>query len=208
MNVKIESDNLVNKYSEYVVKIVQQIKKNLHPNIEIQDLISYGMMGLIEASQRFDPSLGVAFSTYSYYRIKGAIYDGLRCMGSLSRTEYRKYTLNSGYCIPKISDQNVFQSISLVSLDNEDINSIHDDKLQHADELVLKLQLYEKMRKAIGNLSKKEQDIINLYYFEELSLEEVGNKVGLSKSWISRKHAQVLEKLSNKFLIMLNKDFN
>ena len=80
MNVKIESNDLVNKYSDYVVKIAQQIKRNLHPNIETQDLVSYGMTGLIEAANRFNPNLGVNFTTYSYYRIKGAIYDGLRSL--------------------------------------------------------------------------------------------------------------------------------
>ena len=203
MNVKMQSDNLVNKYSSYVIKIVQQIKKNLHPNIETQDLISYGMMGLIEASQRFNPDVGVAFSTYSYYRIKGAIYDGLRSMGSLSRTEYKKFIKNNDYSLCENYNKNHQETICLIS-NEEEINLIHDDKLQHADELVLKLQLYEKMKIAIGYLSKKEQDIIQLYYFEELSLEEVGHKIGLSKSWISRKHAQALEKLSDKFFIMLN----
>lgn len=215
MNVKMESNDLVNKYSDYVVKIAQQIKRNLHPNIETQDLVSYGMTGLIEAANRFNPKLGVNFTTYSYYRIKGAIYDGLRCMGSLSRTEYKRQTheekewlcvhetqkLNTSDDFTKKAQQTA--SIYLVSLEQQENISIKDENIERADDLMAKLQLYEKMKKAIGYLSKKEQDIIKLYYFEELSLEEVGNKMGLSKSWTSRKHAKALEKLSDRFFNIL-----
>lgn len=215
MNVKTESNDLVNKYSDYVVKIAQQIKRNLHPNIETQDLVSYGMTGLIEAANRFNPTLGVNFTTYSYYRIKGAIYDGLRCMGSLSRTEYKRQTyeekewlhlhetkkLNTSDDFTKKAQQTA--SIYLVSLEQQENISLKDENIERADDLMAKLQLYEKMKKAIGYLSKKEQDIIKLYYFEELSLEEVGNKMGLSKSWTCRKHAKALEKLSDRFFNIL-----
>ena len=90
MSVTLSQKELVEQYSEYVVRIAKQVKRTLSPNIETDDLISYGMTGLIEAAERFDPSLGANFSTFSYYRIRGAIYDGLRVMGSLSRTEYRR----------------------------------------------------------------------------------------------------------------------
>jgi RNA polymerase sigma factor for flagellar operon FliA len=90
MSVALSQKELVEQYSEYVVRIAKQVKRTLSPNIETDDLISYGMTGLIEAAERFDPSVGANFSTFSYYRIRGAIYDGLRVMGSLSRTEYRR----------------------------------------------------------------------------------------------------------------------
>src|SRR5271163_4087226 len=86
----LNQKQLVEQYSEYVVRIAKQVKRTLSPNIETDDLIGYGMTGLIEAAERFDPTLGANFSTFSYYRIRGAIYDGLRVMGSLSRTEYKR----------------------------------------------------------------------------------------------------------------------
>ncbi len=90
MNVAQNQRQLVEQYSEYVVRIAKQVKRTLSPNIETDDLIGYGMTGLIEAADRFNPSMGANFSTFSYYRIRGAIYDGLRVMGSLSRTEYKR----------------------------------------------------------------------------------------------------------------------
>ena len=58
--------------------------------IDFDDLVEYGVIGLLEAADRFDPSIGANFMTFAYYRIRGAIYDGLRGMGWMSRTEYAK----------------------------------------------------------------------------------------------------------------------
>src|SRR5580700_2233844 len=85
-----EQKKLVEQYSDYVVRIAKQVKRTLSPNVETDDLIGYGMTGLMEAAERFNPSLGANFSTFSFYRIRGAMYDGLRVMGSLSRTEYKR----------------------------------------------------------------------------------------------------------------------
>ena len=60
------------------------------------------------------------------------------------------------------------------------------------------------MQLAIGKLPKSDQEIIKSYYFEELSLEDVGKRLGLSKSWTSRKHAKAMEKLSDLFFEILN----
>ncbi len=59
------------------------------------------------------------------------------------------------------------------------------------------------MRAAIGKLSKSDQEIITAYYFEDKSLEEVGNGLGLSKSWTCRKHARAMEKLSDAFFTLI-----
>src|SRR5262249_37836764 len=71
--------------------LAAQIKEQLPRTIEYEELVAYGTQGLLEAAQRFDPKAGASFQTFSYYRIRGAIYDGLRHMGWLSRVEYAKW---------------------------------------------------------------------------------------------------------------------
>src|SRR5688572_11710835 len=83
-------NKIVEQHTPLVWSIAKQIKKTLSPRIELDDLVGYGMAGLLEAAQRFDPNHGANFSTFGYYRIRGAIYDGLRGMGWLSRSEYQK----------------------------------------------------------------------------------------------------------------------
>jgi len=74
-------DELIERYLPYVRSIAQTIISKLPAQIDINDLIGYGRIGLIEAVERFDRTRGVSFKTFAYYRIKGAIYDGLRQIG-------------------------------------------------------------------------------------------------------------------------------
>jgi RNA polymerase sigma factor FliA len=227
MNIALDQKQLVKQYSEYVVRIAKQIKRTLSPNIETDDLIGYGMTGLIEAAQRFDPAHGTNFSTFSYYRIKGAIYDGLRAMGSLSRTEYRRTRFDekasaymdcesSRQCIGNRPKSNAkdellgmakkvqrMVTIYVTSIDEKDLQSLTDDDAEDVSDKLARIELYEKMRAAIGKLCKSDQEIINAYYFENKSLEEVGKRLGLSKSWTCRKHARAMEKLSDVFFSLI-----
>ncbi len=227
MAITLNQKDLVKQYSEFVVRIAKQVKRTLSPNIETDDLIGYGMTGLIEAAERFDPSLGANFSTFSYYRIRGAIYDGLRVMGSLSRTEYRRQRFEekaSTYmesetgraCIgdkPKTGAEEELLgmakrvqrmiSIYVTSLDERDLGSLVDENAEDTSDRLARLELYEKMRAAIGKLSESDQEIITSYYFEDKSLEEVGRKMGLSKSWTCRRHARAMEKLSDVFFNLI-----
>src|SRR6476620_4635476 len=81
---------LAEQYMPYVRSIAGKIKKTVAKEIEFEDLVEYGMIGLLEAADRYDPSHGANFMTFAYYRIRGAIYDGLRGMGWMSRSEYAK----------------------------------------------------------------------------------------------------------------------
>ncbi|HSP07431.1 MAG TPA: sigma-70 family RNA polymerase sigma factor, partial [Acidobacteriota bacterium] len=76
----LSEEDLIEKYTPLIRSLARQIRGRLSLTIEFEDLESYGRLGLLEASRRFDYKLGVAFKTFAYYRIKGAIYDGLRKM--------------------------------------------------------------------------------------------------------------------------------
>jgi RNA polymerase sigma factor for flagellar operon FliA len=199
----------------------------MSPNVELDDLISYGMTGLVESAQRFDPKVGANFTTFSYYRIRGAIYDGLRSMGWMSRTEYQRQKFEEKACAYMDNDASRstivgkkssnakervgtlakkvqrLVTIYITSLGDKEANEIADESSMPIDDKIARLELYEKMRKALGKLPDSEQKIIRGYYFEELSLEEIGKRLGLSKSWTSRRHARAMEMLSDKFHSML-----
>jgi RNA polymerase sigma factor for flagellar operon FliA len=86
-----EVNQLVEKHLSLVQAIARKVKKTLNASIELDDLVGYGSKGLVEAAERFDARHGVAFTTFAYYRIRGAIYDGLRAMGWYSRADYARY---------------------------------------------------------------------------------------------------------------------
>ncbi|MBL8149284.1 MAG: sigma-70 family RNA polymerase sigma factor, partial [Blastocatellia bacterium] len=90
LNFEEDRDELIERYLPYVRSIAQTIVSKLPAQIDINDLIGYGRIGLIEAVERYDRTRGVSFKTFAYYRIKGAIYDGLRQIGWFSRSEFAR----------------------------------------------------------------------------------------------------------------------
>ena len=86
-----DRDRLVEQNLALVQSVARKLRKQITARIDFDDLVGYGSKGLIEAAERFDPVHGVAFTTFAYYRIRGAMLDGLRTMGWYSRADYARY---------------------------------------------------------------------------------------------------------------------
>jgi RNA polymerase sigma factor for flagellar operon FliA len=212
---------LAEQYMPYVRSIAGNVWKTLSKDIEFDDLVSYGMIGLFEAADRFDAKFGANFMTFAYYRIRGAIYDGLRGMGWVSRTEYQRSRFESranaylgnvndrgsvSVGAAKKSDDDEVEELAdvvgslvtiyVTALDAMEGFQIKDEKTPAIDESLELLQSRELVKEAVSKLPEQERKLLQLYYYHEQSLEEVGKELGLSKSWTSRLHARAIEKLS------------
>lgn len=217
---KLAKKELIEQYTPFVRSIAAKIKKGLAKNIEFDDLLAYGMTGLLEAAERYDPKMGANFMTFSYYRIRGAIYDGLRGMGWVSRTEYQKIRFEEratqylenmasrevvGGDTNKSVEDNIEElanqvsqlvTIYVTSLEAMEDLQVEDKERQPIDERFADLEMKAHIREAIARLPEADREIVMLYYFKEFSLQEVGNQLGLSKSWTSRRHAQAIDRLT------------
>ena len=208
------------QYKPYVRSIAGKVKKKVSQDIEFDDLVEYGFIGLLEAAERFDPSVGANFMTFAYYRIRGAIYAGLRGMGWMSRTQYAKarfeeraneylaevaYAEERGHEIPENPFEYAIETLStivqglaavyLTSLDSAEAIQVEDTKNRLPEEAVGLEQARALVRKTIATLSDQERQLLELYYYRDMSLQEVGEQLGLSKSWTSRLHGRVIDKL-------------
>ncbi len=217
---KLDRRALAEQYMPYVRSIAGKIKKTVAKEIDFEDLVEYGMIGLLEAADRYDPSHGANFMTFAYYRIRGAIYDGLRGMGWMSRSEYAKarfeeraneylaevaHAEESGEAPPENPFEHAVQDLAsavqglaavyITTIDGTEGLQIKDDKNPIAEESLGLEQARSLVRKTITKLSEQERQLLEMYYYKEMSLQEVGEKLGLSKSWTSRLHARVIEKL-------------
>lgn len=230
---------LTQQYEPYVRSIAGKIRKTLSKDIEFDDLVSYGMLGLFEAADRFDPKHGANFMTFAYYRIRGAIYDGLRGMGWVSRTEYHRYrfeqkanaylsnaydretapvgTSSGNTPAARSTDEEIGELADVVSslvtiyvtaLDAMEGFQIKDDRGPSVDEALGLIQSREMVQGAVSKLPEQEKKLLQLYYYEEKSLEEVGKVLGLSKSWTSRLHTRAIEKLSRLLKEMLDEHYD
>ena len=226
------------EYLPYVKRIVHRIAIHLPPNVEIDDLINAGIIGLIQAIERYDPARDNKFTTYATFRIKGAVLSELRSRDFLSRSNRRKtrelerayldlehklrrevkdeevaeelgVDLDEFYRIKKMS------SISFISF-AEIGYSVREDKetfmgylvngyTEDALTLTRVKEVEAAVAGAIDELPEKERLVISLYYWDELTMKEIGEVLEITESRVSQIHSQAIihlrAKLGNKGLI-------
>lgn len=211
-------DQLIEQYRPYVRNIVSKVIKTISRDVDFNDLIGYGEIGLIEAADRFDPKFNVNFMTFAYYRIRGAVYDGLRGMGWISRSQYAKirYEERANSYLSSVNDRQSNQSntslndkvnqfsevvsglasIYITSLDAcEGIQFESDDPESDPFHQVELQQISKILKKAIEKLPDQERELIEFYYYKDMTLEQAGQNLSLSKSWASRLHSRAIQKL-------------
>ncbi|ANQ54325.1 RNA polymerase sigma70 [Thermosipho sp. 1063] len=218
----IDKDKIVLEYLPYVRRIAYDLKKNLPHNVEVDDLIQEGLIGLLQAVERFDPKKGSKLRSYLLTRVKGAMYDYLRKIdwmpknlrhevkiveNAISKTE------NSGSKIDfeelsKLTNlplENVRRAYNemvrkqFLMLDDYLIEDIEIKETISSDdnpeENALKEIIKEELIKAISKLSEKEQLVLSLRYEQELSLKEIGKVLDLTESRVSQILSSTILKL-------------
>jgi RNA polymerase sigma factor FliA len=212
-----DTRQLVEQHMNLVNGLAVQLHRGIAKGLELEDLVAYGTKGLIEAAERFDARHGATFSTFAYYRVKGAMMDGVRTMGWYSRADYARYraeervnqylrvesdrTPESTFEAEDSEDLmaglahvlDAVASIHIVSIDAA--ATVSDDSLPSVEETLGEKQSDARVRAAVHSLPEKERQLMELYYFGGKTLEEAGLSIGLSKSWASRLHTRAVDLL-------------
>ena len=209
-------DEQIKKYLPMVRAIARRVSTKLPRHYDIEDLVSDGVMGLMAAADRFDPERGVKFETFATYYIKGAILDNLPKLPTIPNKQQPKPVepeegneegeLESDAVALQSKVTQITYSY-ILSLDapqgsgddGEDFNLLKQlgksDTVQHEMELE---ELQQTLRLAIEQLPIQERTTLRYYYFHHMSFSEIGQKLGLSESWVSRIHRRALEQLRHK----------
>lgn len=221
-------DELILEYAPLVKQIVERMALRLPPNISKEELISGGIMGLFDALDKYDVNKGTQFKTYASLRIKGAILDELRKMDWVSRSvrrdihkieeARRTLELNLGrepddYEIAEEMGVDIdayhrmtkrAQGAGLFSLDRmmpggfvSHLKKNTSEGPSPFDEFQVK-ELKKIIAEALSKLSEKEQLVMSLYYYDELTLKEIANILDLTESRISQIHSKAIIKLRTK----------
>ncbi len=192
---------LIEDYQALVYQLAMRAAKTTPLRQDLDDLIGYGMIGLIESAQRFDPTLKIEFSTFAYPRINGAIYDGISKISWMSRARYSRLVK-----IKKESEkqgdlstlQNIDQQMLGVQLIGDDADNIlANSEANTAEQEASGKEQLEILGKLIQELPRIEQTLILKIYIDGYTLERASQTVGMSKGWASRLHKRILEKLSH-----------
>jgi len=209
-------EDLVLQHQDYVRSLARAIAKKLPKQVEFEELVAMGQLGLTSAAKQYVPGRGVAFTTFSYYRIRGAIFDGLRQMTWLPPSMRRKLARLDGENevseltaeSAEVSDDPEFLAkqfqtavgrlgavflASGVSKEESDQDDPTDGR-SAADEAESREDLGH-LREALTKLPEEQSSLIRMLYFEYKSMTEVANELKKNKSTISRRHAEAMDAL-------------
>ena len=221
---------LLDKYVPLVRNVATRMAMGFPRSVELSDLISTGVIGLVEAFKNYDPDRGVKFETYAVPRIRGAILDELRALDWVPRsTRAKSREIERAYMAlenkygrqPEKMELAKYMEISIEDL-HLALNDVSGTNFLSLDEVIYREddnrqvprietvidretlsvlgaiereELKTFLGVAIDKLTKQEKLVIALYYFEELTLKEIGEVMSISESRVSQIHTRAVFKL-------------
>ena len=214
-DIKHKKDELALQYLPAVKAMAFRLKERLPSSIDFLDLSAIGTEELIKLSRRYDESLNDSFWGYAKKRVYGAMLDYLRSLDVLSRAS-RKLVKAIDYAVEEylLVNNEEPTDAELSEILQEDEEKIHDariastiytvmplhDQLQVGDEgaslaNIEKEELIDVIKNILSGYKEREQLIIQLYYFEELTLKEISDVLNITESRISQIHKSVIQKI-------------
>ena len=210
--------SVIDEYGPLVMSIASKIHRRLPPHVALEDLVSYGQLGLLQAANSYSAEAGSTLATYAYYRIRGAIYDGLTKMAWSSRAEYRR--LKADQAAAEVLEQAASEPggsgssdddfrwlldatdrlaiVYLSALGGGDAagGDLPDAASQTPDECLQAREAAGRLRELVAQLPEPDRSLIRLAYYDDLSLADAAARLGKSRSWASRVHARILTQLA------------
>ena len=224
-------EKIILEYAPLVKVVAGRLSMYLGYNVEYEDLVSYGIFGLIDAIDKFDFLKDVKFETYASLRIRGSILDQIRKMDWIPRTIRQKQKkidavirdietrygrsatdeeISAGLGITGeeyLDWQSQMKITNVVSLNefleqgsevpNESAQS-KSSQFDSPEEVLEREEIKKMLIESLDLLTEKERKVIVFYYYEDLTLKEISNILGVSESRISQLHTRALQKMRGK----------
>jgi RNA polymerase sigma factor for flagellar operon FliA len=229
-------DRLILTYAPLVKYVAGRLGSGLPAHVDEGDLVSYGLLGLINAIERFDPTRDIKFETYAISRIKGAIIDELRALDWVPRS-VRSRARDIERAIAELEaklgrapdDDEIAAKVGITTEELEDslteisrssiaaldelwtmsgdggdqvslLDTIEDIDGPNPQDALQQTELREALGEAIARLPEREKLVVTLYYYEELTLREIGEVLGVTESRVSQLHTKAILRLKSRLL--------
>ena len=219
----LSEEDVIREHRSFVESQATQLMRQLHIRIDHEDLVAYGMMGLIQAWRRYDAANAASFVSFAFYRVRGAMIDGCRKEGWIPRERraagktqpplpLKAYkaandhleacheaqldeppTTSMAQSVDRLTDM-VGDALMIYFLEVPELATLMTSPPNQLDDSE-RSQEYDRLHEAIKTLDESEQAVIKRCHFAEESLTEVARSLGVSTSWCSRIHARALKKL-------------
>jgi len=239
LEISVENrDAIIQEYAPMIKYVAGRIAMRLPPHIEVDDLVSVGVLGLFDAIQKYDPSRGARFKTYAEFRVRGAILDELRSLDWVPRSVRQKASALDavtqklkGELGRPPEDEEIAEAMGLdmeglhaalyqtrnmpvLSLEDMGLTKESGDPQNLLECLAGKrdadphiqmrlLELRDAIAHAIDDLPDKERLMISLYYYEELTMKEIGEVLGITESRVSQIHSKAVFRLRTRLKTLI-----
>jgi RNA polymerase sigma factor for flagellar operon FliA len=226
-------DRLILTYAPLVKYVAGRLGSGLPAHVDEGDLVSYGLLGLIGAIERYDPTRDIKFETYAISRIKGAIIDELRALDWVPRS-VRSRAREIERAIAELeaklgvapTDEQIAEKIGITVEELEDsltdisrssiaaldelwsvsgegdqvslMDTIEDTTGPRPADVLDESEMREALADAIARLPEREKLVVTLYYYEELTLREIGEVLGVTESRVSQLHTKAILRLKSR----------
>jgi len=224
----MNKEQIVEKYIPLVKYLASRVMLGKTKYLEYEDLVSYGIVGLLDAINKYKPDKGMKFSSYATLRIKGSMIDEIRknrpiskgAMDKLARyNEVVERLQNEFLREPSLEEianrmemtiddisqiENYINYMSVVSLesiiysDDDDItikDTLEDKNVVSPESSLEYKEQIDLLSKSIEKLKEKDKLVLNLYYYEKLTLKEIGQVLEVSESRVSQLHSRAIRNL-------------
>ncbi len=224
-------ERLVVAYSPLVKFVAGRLGAGLPSHVNDADLISYGLMGLIGAIERFEPERGIKFETFAMTRIRGAIIDELRSLDWVPRSvrsrareieaaqtklehELQRAPTEAELAakvglsedelqtsLLEIANSSVYALDELWTISDSSgdsvslLDTISDPRADDPQEALAGNEIKDRLTESIAGLPEREQLVVALYYYENLTLREIGEVLGVTESRVSQLHTKAVMRL-------------
>lgn len=209
---------------DIVDRIANQTLRSLGPNIEKDELLAFGREGLLDAARRFEEARKVPFRAYATYRVRGAIYDGIRQSARLSRKTHEKLSAleaarqtsegaaNTGFLslaesdatVEAAFDEQLASLATAVSLRFAAETARGDEGKElvatepNAEEAYANAELVSLVLAAVDGLNEEEREIVRRYYMDDERMDTIAASLSIQKSWASRIHTRAIARLTKR----------
>jgi RNA polymerase sigma factor for flagellar operon FliA len=215
-------NRLVLQYAPLVKYVAGRLRTRMPDSVDPDDLVSDGVLGLMDAIERFEPARGLSFQTFAVPRIRGAIIDGMRSMDFVPRSvrdklrtvqraqvsleerlgrvpEDVEVAREVGIPVQQLRDLSRQANSNHANLDDFDLA---DELSSAADHKVEQGDVNASLMRVVDQLAERDQVIIALYYFEGLTLAEIGQVLGVTESRVSQVHRRATTTLREKLVAL------
>lgn len=206
-------EEFIEQHRPFVRGIARRVAESFGIPSVSEDLIADGFRGLLEARENYDPERGVRFTSFAYYRVRGAVVDGVRQQTPLSRRAHARLraaesaleigeaalqSYSSGPRDAATAQEKLHQTVSQLTAGFV-LSSVGQDENHetegNAEEALIDAETRKQLRAHLDTLPERERTLIVGFYFEGRRFDDIAAELGVSKSWVSRLHTKALQRL-------------